>query len=89
MCKNLDLLGGELIAIDSSKFRAVNSKKRNFNEAKLRRALKEIEEKVEQYLTELEDNYKVEACIASPLSAEDIKEKIKILKTERINIRDH
>lgn len=83
LCKKLDLFGGELIAIDSSKFRAVNSKKRNFNEAKLKRALKEIDEKVEQYLTELEDNDKVEACISSPLSAEDIEEKIKILKDRK------
>ncbi|MEW6214301.1 MAG: transposase [Nitrospirota bacterium] len=52
LCKKLDLFGGELVAIDSSKFRAVNSKKRNFNEAKLKRAIKEIEDKVEQYFKE-------------------------------------
>ena len=34
LCKKLELFGGELVAIDSSKFRASNSKKRNFNEAK-------------------------------------------------------
>lgn len=63
LCKKLDLFGGELIAIDSSKFKASNSKKRNFNEAKLKRAIKEIEEKVDQYFTELEDNDTKEAQV--------------------------
>ena len=35
LCKKLDLFGGELVGIDGSKFKAVNSKKKNFNEAKL------------------------------------------------------
>lgn len=61
LCKRLDLFGGELIATDSSKFRAVNSKKRNFNEAKLKRALERIDEKIEEYFTELEDNDKEES----------------------------
>lgn len=82
LCKKLDLFGGELVAIDSSKFRAVNSKKRNFNEAKLKRAIKEIEDKVEQYFKELEDNDKEEACITH-CSTEDIKKKIKMLKERK------
>ena len=35
LCKRLNLFGGELVAIDRSKFKAVNSKKRNFNKKKL------------------------------------------------------
>ena len=79
LCNRLNLFGGELIAIDSSKFKAVNSKKRNFNEAKLKKALEKIDEKIEEYFTELEDNDKKEAHI-SHCSAEDIKKKIEILK---------
>jgi transposase, IS4 family len=52
LCKHLDLFGGELVAIDGSKFRAVNSKKRNFNEAKLKKKLKEIDEKIDRYFEE-------------------------------------
>ncbi len=74
LCKKLELFGGELVAIDSSKFRASNSKKRNFNEAKLKRAIKEIEEKVREYLVELDDNDKREACVRSP-GAEEISVK--------------
>ena len=44
-CKRLELFGGELVAIDGSKFGAVNSPKRNFTEKKLRRMIKEIDAK--------------------------------------------
>src|SRR6266403_2120153 len=50
LCKELDLFGGELVAIDGSKFHAVNSKNRNFSEAKLKRLLKEIEARIAGYL---------------------------------------
>ena len=49
-CKRLELFGGELVAIDGSKFGAVNSPKRNFTEKKLRRMIKEIDGKIDQYL---------------------------------------
>jgi transposase len=66
LCKHLDLFGGELVAIDGSKFRAVNSKKRNFNEAKLRKKLKEIDEKIDMYFEELEYNDLQENNVNSP-----------------------
>src|SRR5262245_28425221 len=39
LCKRLDLFGGDLVAIDGSKFRALNGKARNFSPAKLQRLL--------------------------------------------------
>jgi len=47
--QELDLFGGELVGIGGSKFKAVNSKKKNFNESKLKKRLKEIEEKIDGY----------------------------------------
>jgi len=79
LCKRLDLFGGELVAIDGSKFKAVNSKKRNFNEAKLKKAIKEIDEKVDRYLAELEDNDQEEAYVSRP-DAEDIRARVTMLK---------
>jgi transposase len=49
-----DLLGGEMVGIDGSKFRAVNSKKNNYNERKIKRHLGFIEQKTEQYLQQLQ-----------------------------------
>jgi len=81
-CKELGLYGGETVGIDGSKFKAVNSKKRNFNEDKLVRKLKDIEEKIDAYLKELEDNDKNESSFKQP-DAKEIKEKIKQLEDRK------
>jgi hypothetical protein len=49
------------ICIDGSKFRAVNSPKRNFTEKKLRRMIREIDGKINQYLKDLDRQDKEEA----------------------------
>src|SRR5437879_4078372 len=54
LCRKLKLFGGELVAIDGSKFKAVNNRRRNFNEARLTKAIKAIAEKVDGYLDELD-----------------------------------
>jgi transposase len=61
LCRSLDLFGAELVAIDGSKFKAVNSTKRNLNEETLAGRLKHVEEKITQYLKEIEENDKAEA----------------------------
>lgn len=81
-CKELDLYGGETIGIDGSKFKAVNSKKCNFNEDKLIKKLKDIEEKIEAYLKELEENDKNETSVKQ-LDAKEVEEKIKHLEDRK------
>ncbi len=49
IAKHFNLIGGKLIAGDSSKFRAQNSKKNNFNKKKIDRHLKYIEKKLGEY----------------------------------------
>jgi transposase len=53
-CKELQLLDGDRVAIDGSKFLAVNSKDRHFDPDKLRDRRKRVEEKVDRYLRELD-----------------------------------
>ena len=81
-CKRLELFGGELVAIDGSKFRAVNSPKRNFTEKKLRRMLKEIDGKIEAYLKELDRQDQQESG-QQRLSPEQLKEKIEQYQQRR------
>src|SRR5690554_3427299 len=45
LCREWNLFGGELVAVDGTKFRADNSKKNNYNQKKIDRQLKYIEEK--------------------------------------------
>jgi transposase len=54
LCKECGLLGGELVAIDGSKFRAVNNRKRNFSDEKLIKALAHLEQQLAAYLQELD-----------------------------------
>lgn len=53
LAKNFNLIGGVLIAGDSTKLRAQNSKKNNYNKKKIKRHLEYIEKKLEQHNIEL------------------------------------
>jgi len=55
IAKHFDLIGGKLIAGDSSKFRAQNSKKNNFNQKKIDRHVSYIDSKVEEYNKQLSE----------------------------------
>ena len=82
LCKDWDLYGKEVIAVDGSKFRASNSKRNNFNQKKIQRHLKYIDEKINHYLNELDSNDKDEAEIHVP-SAEEIKQRIEELNSRK------
>jgi transposase len=70
LCQQLDLFGGELVAIDGSKFQAVNSKGRNFSARKLKQVIEEIDAKIEAYLKQLDQRDVEEARVAVPRAAE-------------------
>ena len=53
-CRSWDLIDGDLVGIDSSKFRAVNSKKNNYNQAKIDRQVEHINDKIEAYFNEMD-----------------------------------
>ena len=50
----MGLLAQASVAIDGSKFKAVNSRDNNFTKGKLERRLKQIEESVARYLSQIE-----------------------------------
>ena len=68
-----NLIGGTLIAVDSTKFRAQNSKKNNFNEKKISRHLGYIENKLQEYN---------QALAQSDGDKKEIKEQIEQQKKE-------
>jgi transposase len=55
IAKNLDLIGGILLAGDGTKLRAQNSKKNNYNQKKIDRHISYIETKLAEYCKALED----------------------------------
>jgi transposase len=78
--KDADLISGETIAIDGTKSRAHNSKKANFNQKKIDKHLAYIEERTQEYLTELETNDVKDNTV----TVTKIQEKIARLKKNKI-----
>src|SRR6202790_3125365 len=54
LCRKLGLLSAASVAIDGSKFKAVNARDKNFTEAKMKRRLERIDESIARYLSQLE-----------------------------------
>ena len=79
--KDADLIAGETLAIDGTKSRAHNSKKANFNQKKIDRHLAYIEERTQEYLTEMDQNDVKEDAI----KITDIQAKIERLKKNKIS----
>jgi len=82
LCDEWELFGKELVAIDGSKFRACNSKKNNYNTKKLARHLKYLDEKIENYIQELDQGDKTEASLEKP-DVNTIKERIQQLRDRK------
>lgn len=87
MCRDLKLFGAEIVAIDGSIFKAVNSKARNFTLSKLEGLLKAVDTGIERYLKELELNDKPEdeqaGATAKVMSARDLPGKLQALKAAK------
>ena len=89
LCRELHLLEGDLVAIDGSKFRAVNAKDRNFNRAKLADRMKSVEKSMDRYLRELDENDAKEAENPGlPAHVPNLKEKIERMKERQRRYRE-
>jgi transposase len=53
LCRKLNLFSEAFVAIDGSKFRAVNNRNRNFSKAKIKKRLQQIDASIERYLGEI------------------------------------
>ena len=54
LCRRLELFSAASVAIDGSKFKAVNTRDRNFTQAKMERRLAQIDENIARYLAQLD-----------------------------------
>ena len=86
LCRKLDLFADSLVAIDGSKFRAVNNRNRNFTKAKIKARLKQIDESIKRYLGQIASADRVDDARAK-VKKEGLNEKISKLKqeVERLN----
>jgi len=86
LCRQLGLLAhgtsGASVAIDGSKFKAVNNRDRNFTAAKMKRRMAQIEESVSRYLHQLDSADRQEPSLAQTMKTTRLTEKIERLKEE-------
>jgi transposase len=78
LCRKLELFGGQLLAIDGSKFGAVNARDQNFNAAKLEELIARADARLAEYLAQLDSADAAEPSSAT-LSKEELAAKIAAL----------
>ena len=82
LCRQIGLLTTASVAIDGSKFKAVNNRDRNFTRGKVERRRAQLEESVARYLNQLDTADRHEPTEALATKTERLKEKLAKLKEE-------
>jgi transposase len=87
LCRAMGLLTEASVAIDGSKFKAVNNRDRNFTRAKMDRRMAQIEESVARYLQQLDTADRQEPSEALKTKTSRLKDKIAKLKEQMQNLK--
>ena len=82
LCRKLELFGKELLAVDGSKFAAVNARDRNFNEKKLQALIAHADGRLALYLQELDSTDATEGSAGSS-NKDPLREKIAAIQDRR------
>ena len=85
LCKKLNLLSNVFVAIDGSKFKAVNNRDRNFTRAKMKRRLAEVEASIDRYLERLANADRSEPAEDNTQRMED---KVAALREEMARLKE-
>jgi transposase len=87
LCREIGLLTTASVAIDGSKFKAVNNRDKNFTRAKMERRLAQVEESVARYLSQLDTADLQEPSEALAAKTRHLKEKLAKLASEVQRLR--
>lgn len=89
LCRELDLFGRELIAVDGTRIKAVNSRERNFTKAKLAKAIADSDERLTRYLEQLDEADKNDEDAPEDGTVERLQEKIAAIRERRERLEGH
>ena len=89
LCRDIGLLTTASVAIDGSKFKAVNNRDRNFTKAKVDRRRQQLEESVARYLSQLDTADHQMPTMALAIRTEHLKQKLAKLKDEMRKLAAH
>ena len=87
LCRQLDLFGRELIAVDGTRIKAVNNKDRNFTHASLTQFIKLADAKLDDYLQRLDQSDADEAKTTGS-RVKNLAEKISAIRERRTRCKD-
>jgi transposase len=82
LCRQMGLLTKASVAIDGSKFKAVNTRDKNFTRGKVERRRAQLEESVARYLAQLDTADRQEPSEALAAKTAHLKEKLSKLESE-------
>ena len=88
LCRELNLFSQEMVAIDGSKFKAVNNRDRNFTSAKMQRRMQQIEESIERYLAQLDTADRQEPSEVQDNKRTRLQDKISSLKQQMHKLKE-
>lgn len=92
LCRQLNMFTDAIVAIDSSKFKAVNKKENNYTPAKLKFHIERVEKHIDDYLKQLETSDEEENESDDDISIEDkiseLKQKLEELKTLEAEVNE-
>ena len=88
LCRQFGLLATASVAIDGSKFKAVNTRDRNFTKGKIKRRASQIEESVARYLTQLDSADRQDPSLARDTKINRLKDKVAKLKAEMARLAE-
>jgi transposase len=81
LCRSLNLFSEAIVAIDGSKFKAVNNRDKNFTDHKLKARMQQLEESIARYLADL-DRADRDPTLVTEARAEHLKQKVETVKAE-------
>jgi hypothetical protein len=81
LCRSLNLFSDALVAIDGSKFKAVNGRDRNFTKHKLKAWMQQLEESIARYLADL-DRADRDPSAVTAARVEHLKEKVETVRAQ-------
>ena len=81
LCRKLNLFSKAFVAIDGAKFKAVNTRDKNFTKGKLKRRLQQIDESIERYLSQIASADRQDSDLATD-KKQRLTDKISALEEE-------
>jgi transposase len=87
ICRGMGLFSGAMVAVDGSKFKAVNNRDRNFTAHKAARRIEQVEASIDRYLVALDRADRADSDVPE-MRTEKIREKIAGLRRQMQYLRD-